>query len=388
MRLILFVVSPLLTFLYSCFDLRRRSAQLCVVLFFGLFGYCHSFEDVRADSRRKYETFTRYTPKSLGTIVEEYREGTRRDVYEQLLFSAVRRVTPNPHIMMMVVGLVAGYIYMLVLKRFMQDRAMNYDAAIVVLVLMMIIESNIALMGGIRNFTAFPLYIYSLLRLTLDNRRIWLVGLLLTPLIHFSYIIAVVVALVAWLVHLPRTLLHYLAITACLASLLLDTSSYVGAIELFTRGIDNAAIAERVTNYGSSDTEAHFNRSLTTRLLRLNNQLSALYIVALLIYLRGHATTLRTTPYIEKIYPLLLLFVSFSFALTPFSVVGQRYIYIAMVLLYLYLLNLYQHNRSAPLRRFILVMPFIFALHIAWTLYNCYCVTGWGIYLLPLPLLI
>ena len=265
---------------------------------------------------------------------------------------------------------------------------MNYDAAIMVLVLMMIIESNIALMGGIRNFTAFPLYIYSLLRLTLDNRRIWLVGLLLTPLIHFSYIIAVVVALVAWLVRLPRTLLHYLAITACLASLLLDTSSYIGAIELFTSGIDNAAIAERVTNYGSSDTEAHFNRSLTTRLLRLNNQLSALYIVTLLIYLRRHATTLCTTPYTEKIYPLLLLFVAFSFALTPFSVVGQRYIYIAMVLLYLYLLNLYQLNRSAPLRRFILVMPFIFALHIAWTLYNCYCVTGWSIYLLPLPLLI
>ncbi|MBQ5710934.1 MAG: hypothetical protein IIV76_05955, partial [Alistipes sp.] len=143
-----------MTFLYSCFDLRKRTAQIVFVLFFGLFGYCHTFEDSRADSFRKYESFSNYAAEEYGDIYDNFRAGEEKDIYEDLLFSTLKLFTDNPHIMMMVVGLVAGIFYMLVTKRFLEDRVMEYTWPIAILVIMFIFNLNIPQLGGIRSFTA------------------------------------------------------------------------------------------------------------------------------------------------------------------------------------------------------------------------------------------
>lgn len=389
MRFVFFILSPFLTFLYSCFDLQKRSSQIVFVLFFALFGYCHTFEDMRADSYRKYGSFLQYsTMRSMNDIVEDFRDGEIKDVYEEVLFSTVRRVSNNPNIMMMVVGLFGGFFYMLVIKRFLQDRHMHYSLPIIILLLFMLMESNIPLMGGIRNFSAFPLFIYSLIKVLIDNRKWWVVGLLLTPFIHFGYIVAVVAALVIWLVRIPNVVLHYIAIVACVLSIFMDTSSYGTAVEVFVDTVDNEAIAGRISNYGDKYTDIHFNKSLTSRLTRINNQLSALFVALFLVYVRRNHKTLRHTNYEQRIYKVLLFFISVCFALISFSVVGQRYVYIAMVLMYLYMFNLYQQNPTSAVRGFICSMPIVYILHIAWTVYNCYCNVGIDILYKPLPFLL
>ena len=75
MHLIFYIISPFLTFLYSCFDLRKRTAQISFVLFLGRFGYCHTFEDSRADSFRKYESFSNYAAEEYGDIYDNFRAG-------------------------------------------------------------------------------------------------------------------------------------------------------------------------------------------------------------------------------------------------------------------------------------------------------------------------
>jgi hypothetical protein len=89
-----------------------------------------------------------------------------------------------------------------------------------------------------------------------------------------------------------------------------------------------------------------------------------------------------------QLYKVLLFFISVSFALISFSVVGQRYVYIAMVLMYLYMFNLYQQNPTSAVRGFICSMPIVYILHIAWTVYNCYCNVGIDILYKPLPFLL
>ena len=387
MHLIFFILSPFLTFLYSCFDLRKRTAQIVFVLFFGLFGYCHTFEDMRADSYRKYEAFSDYATEEYDDIYANFRAGEQKDIFEDLLFSTTKLFTNNPHVMMMIVGLFGGFFYMLVVKRFLEDKHMEYTLPIAILLLFLVMESNIPIMGGIRNFSAFPLFIYSTIRLLIDNKRIWILGLLLTPLIHFGYVIAVVATIVIWLIKIPNGLMHYTAVIVCVGSIFLNTSSYDSLIEATVGNIDNETIADRVYNYGEEDTEEHFNESLTTRLVRVNNQIGALFIATLLIYLRRNRERLLASPYTEKIYHYLLFFIIISYTLISFSVVGQRYVYIAFVLLYFLLLNIYQEHRNSAIRIFIYVMPFVFGIHILWTLYNCYCNTGLDIYYQPLPLL-
>ncbi|MBR4963908.1 MAG: EpsG family protein [Alistipes sp.] len=387
MSLVFFILAPFLTFIASCTNLERRANQIVFVLFFALFGYCHTFEDTRADSYRKYIKFNNYTTQDVGSIIGDFTDGDTKDIFEELLFSVTKSLTDNPHILMMLVGLFGGFFYMLVVKRFLEDKKTRYTVPIAILLGFMIIESNIPLMGGIRNFCAFPLFMYSMIRVLIDGKRIWLIGLLLTPLIHFGYIIAVAAALLIWLINIPTKLLHYLAVIACVASLFMTTSSYISAIDVFADVMDNEAIVDRVSNYGDEATEEHFNESLTTRLIKINNQISACFIALLLIYIRRNRERFITTEYLTKMYRYLLFFIALSFATISFSVVGQRYVYIAMILLYFMLLNIYQNNSESRIATFIKAMPVVYILHILWTAYNCYCNTGFDIYWMPMPFL-
>jgi hypothetical protein len=168
----------------------------------------------------------------------------------------------------------------------------------------------------------------------------------------------------------------------------MDTSSYSGALDMMLGSVDNEAIESRLMNYGDEDTDLEFNKSLTTRLIRLNNQASAIFFVLLLIYIRRNWSSFHTTRYTERLYNVLLFFVIVSYALISYSVVGQRFVHIAMLLLYMFLLNLFQDNRNTSIKVFIYLMPIVFSLHIMWIIYNCYCNTGLDIYYQPLPMLL
>lgn len=386
--LILFPLTPFISFLISCFNIRNRLNSFVFILFFALFGYCHTFEDVRADSYRKYLLFNNYSEKEYIDIYQEYVNGETKDVYEDILFNIVKSFSDNPHIMMMIVGVFGGFFYLLVVKRFVRDLKINYTLPIIILLIFMIIESNISLMGGIRNFCAFPLFMYSLIRVLIDDKKKWIIGLLLTPLIHFGYLIAVIAVLVIWIVKIPQSILHYLAIIACALSLFLETSSYTNIIGQVMLGFENEAIENRIDSYNDEYKEAHFNQSLTTKLTRVNNKIGACFIILLLIYLKNKKYVLRMTEYDNKLYTLLLFFTAFAYSLISFSVVGQRFVYITMVLLYMFLLNMYQKNRNTSITRFIYFMPFVFIIHIAWTLYNCYSVVGMDIFYQPLVFLL
>jgi hypothetical protein len=166
------------------------------VLFFALFGYCHTFTDIRSDSYRKYLSFDTYQAESIKDITTDFLNGEHKDIYENILFSLLKSVTDNPHIMMMVVGLIGGIFTMLLFKRFLEDKRIGMTIPIAILIMMLFIEVNPILMGGIRNFTAISLFLYSLIRLVIDNKRWWVIGILLTPLIHFGWIVASVAAII------------------------------------------------------------------------------------------------------------------------------------------------------------------------------------------------
>ena len=386
--LLLFIFAPFLAFVRSVTRLNKSSARWVFVLFFALFGYCHTFTDIRADSYRKQLSFNAYTPESINKIAGKFSRGEQKDIYESLLFSSVKQLSNNPRVMMMMVGLVGGWLYMLVVRRFLEDCARPLSTPILILIAMLVIESNIAVMGGIRNFTAFPLFLYSLIRLVIDKRWWWIIGLIITPLIHFGWVVASIVAIIAWLVPLRKRVLHYVAIVVCAASLFLDTSSYGSALSIVTSRLDNESITTRLESYSDEDVDQEFNRSLTTRLVRLNNKIGTCFVILLLVYLRSRRRRLISDSYVERIYRLLLWFTILGYAFMAFSVVGQRYVYVAIALIYILLANIWQRSRDRGIGRFIYALPLLFCIHILWTLYNCYCNTGWEIFALPLPVIV
>lgn len=391
MLLLFFILFPFLAFVYSCTNLRSRINQVIFVMFFGLFGYCHTFADHRADAFRKHEAFLSFDIRSYSEVLKLFSEGEIKDVFESLLYVFVKSFTDDPHVMMAIVGMIGGFFYMLVVKRFMEDRKEPYSLPIIILLLFVVIESNIVVMGGIRYFVAFPVFMYSTIRFLIDRKKQWIIGVFLTPLIHFSYIIVVPIVLLVWLIKLPNSILNYLAIAICAMSLFMDTSSYAGAINTFVEMAmeDNEAISDRVESYSEYSTMLHFERSLTTRLIRINNKIGTCFIILFLLFMWRRKHFLNMSDYDKNIYNITLVFLIVSYALISFSVVGQRFVYISMVLLYFLMLNIYQRNmRDNAIRILIYAMPIVYSLHIAWFFYNCYCNTGLGIFIKPLPILL
>ena len=134
--ILLFPLFPFLVFVYSICNLRNICNQIIFVCFFCIFGYCHTFTDIRADSYRKYVYFNNFNRYDVTEIYDALTSGEIKDVYEQLLFNWVKGFTDNPHIMMMIVGLVGGFLYLLVIKRFLHDnhRGLTFPVFILLIV--------------------------------------------------------------------------------------------------------------------------------------------------------------------------------------------------------------------------------------------------------------
>lgn len=386
--LILFPFLPFLSFLIACANLKGRVNGIVFVLFYGLFGYCHTFEDIRVDSYRKMLEFGSSTHTSFNDIMREYLDGDKMDIYQTWLFSQISVYTNNPNIMMMVVGLIGGFFCLQLLRRIQNDYGGPLNMFICILIILMSIPISPVQMGGIRWFTGLSLFAYSVLRFVIDKKNIWIIPILCTPLIHYGFFIFVVSVIIVRIFPFKHNLFYWPVIVVCTASLFLNTSSWSGATNNLDTFIENDAISYRANHYADSETDADFNESLTNRILSIQNKIVACYIVILLINLRYRWHTLNISNYSQRVYNYTLFFLLVGFTFITFSVVGQRYLYLALILLGHCLLNLYKENNNSFIKFYISIIPIVFIGYIAWTIYNSYISTGINIYIKTLPQLL
>lgn len=388
LALVIFPFAPFLSFLMACLNLREKANGVVFVLFYALFGFCHSFEDIRADSFRKAVNFKEHFSYSLSDILEQYSNGEIMDIYETTLFSYLRHFTDDPHIMMMVVGFIGGFFTLLLLKRIANDAKINYSVYITILIFLIIMRVSPVQMGGIRNFTALAIFAYSVIRFIIDRRNIWILGIIAAPLIHFGFIVYSIGAIIFRIFPINWNKMLWPTIVVCIASLFLDTSSWSNIMGWADQYIYNEAIGDRTDLYTDIDVNAEFDKSLTTKFLDIQNKISACFTIFLLLYLKKRRTIINAHSYSSNILNLTLFFIFIGYIFISLSVVGQRYLELGIILLYMSLISIYQIDRSKNIKLLIIATPFAYSIHIAWTIYNCYCNTGLGIYFLPLPALI
>ena len=383
-----FFFFPFLAFISACRSLQNRWNGIVFVLFFGLFGYTHAFTDIRADSYRKFLYYNSFSISSFSEIWEQYTSGNIKDIFEGTLFVLLKSWTDDPHVMMMVVGLIGGLFYYLAVRRFISDNVYGNTYSLYILLIFVIIASNIAIMGGIRNFVAFPIFTYSAIRFLVDKNNRWFWGLLICPLIHFSFIVYVAGAIFIKFVRIPKTALFWAVIVACTASVFLNTGTWSKVIGSATTYVSNESMSNRIEHYADEDTEEHFSASLTTQILRIQNRIGAFFVIVFLFYVKRNWKKLNIDKYTDRLYRLLLFWLFFGYLFISFSVVGQRYLPFGMIMLYFFMLNLYVRNKNSGIKSFIYSMPVVFIGNIAWFVYNCYCNTLLALYYAPLPVLL
>lgn len=115
------------------------------------------------------------------------------DLYQQLITWAIAKVTDNGHVLFTLFAIIYGYFYSKNIWYILEKLPKNIPKQFFILITLFFLISPIYFINGARMWTALHVYVYAFMPYLLekDKKRLWL--LLLTPLIHFSYLYVMVI---------------------------------------------------------------------------------------------------------------------------------------------------------------------------------------------------
>lgn len=210
--LITFFFQPLLSSFYSISRWWEKGAQINIILFTGLVGFIAYPVNSGLDL---YYYLTYY--------IHGYERESPMDFYVTFLRDIVFQFTHNSHIFMGIVGIILGYFVSKSLTRFPRSKSRIIGCILVFLFLSIF---ALYMIGGIRFVTAFYVFFYGIVSYIQTDKIKYLFIACLSPLIHYTFIIAIMVFLFSVLMRKHRQILHILIISSFVFSFLPASISY------------------------------------------------------------------------------------------------------------------------------------------------------------------
>lgn len=206
-KLILFFFSPILSVIYSVKNLSSKSSFYIIFLFCLLFGLAFTVSNFRSELsidgisyRMIFEEWTNYSWKDYIIAFKEYisfETGTR-DFYVESISFFVSRITTNYHFLFMTLAAVFAY-FQLKTLRFLTSNS-NFNNGIICLILVFFFLWNqIFNINGCRFWTAAWIGVYSAFQIFGNGRYKYLILALITPFVHGSFWIFVIIITLALL---------------------------------------------------------------------------------------------------------------------------------------------------------------------------------------------
>lgn len=375
----LLFILPVAGFLTSLFNIKSKSSAIVYVSFATLFGYAVSFLDSGADSYRYAEAFNRLdNTLDYDIIVQLYLSGELRDLYRLLLFYFVSLFSNNPKVMYAFAGFVYGIFSYLSLLIFVRERGSNWDRYVLVLALVFYSYISLSNINGFRFNTASLVLFYSLYNFFIQKKTAWAVGIIITPLFHYGFVLVVPVLLLYKFVH-PRLytsnavkpVLFYTFVITFFASWFLKINSINLGFLTQTDVLSNA-VGNRL-NYVNSDDVTDIVNSRTSNSLFLGvqnyfNIAIKIYVFFSILYLNKLLKKMKGNTKIEytNLFAFVLFFFSFAFIANSFPS-GGRFMSFALLFLALCLVKFYSIYKSAEIKKIIFIALPVFSFKILFT---------------------
>lgn len=195
-KLLLFLICPFLSFLYSLRNIHTRSTYKVIFYFTIFFGLCMVFnKDVRNDGKFHAYEFQKYEQKDFSQYEREVKsffskenEEEIKDIFNISIMYVVSRVTDNFHIYFFVIAIFYALLFMRVLKLFTTEEKFDKSwASYILLYIFFIFQFNC--INGVRFGLAAWIGIYCIFKIFRDKDKHYFLFALLTPLIHASFVI-------------------------------------------------------------------------------------------------------------------------------------------------------------------------------------------------------
>ena len=207
-KIILFIVSPFFSFLYSLGSLKTKSSYVVMFLFFLFFGLCFTVGTDRDEQsndavsyRQQFERYIRWDQAEYNAQVYEYvtfsgNEGNK-DLFFTTLAFGVSRLTDNYHILFFFCAAIFGFFTLRCLRYLTLNE--HFKTSLLCFLLFLLFTFNqIYNINGVRFWTAAWVGVYCIFKIVIDKNYRYYFLLALTPLIHVAFFVFVAVFLLCY----------------------------------------------------------------------------------------------------------------------------------------------------------------------------------------------
>lgn len=366
MPILLFLINPLWAFLKAMKNLLDRNALIVFVLFYALYGYAISFELTTADSYRIGARFCQ-TDFSWWLVWQMYEAGALTDVYLIFVFSVLKPFTDNPKILYGIFGLVMGIFAGLSIRQLYTVWEGKHDRFFYLLVLFYFLEISFFNLQTTRFFTATSLFSYFVIQYLYFGQKKAFWGLFIAPLIHFSYIVAVVAFIVynygvKWF---SSTKLCYWIMAMSFAMFMAMPQSAIDDImggEEDSELLSNSyAINKKFNSYSratdkvadvSYNKEVSAYRQANSAYKKAFSYINKIGMFLLLTALYRRRNSIIQTEKQKKLFNYVLYFYAVSYIASAFFSSGGRFTRLACMLFIFWFLTIFQNNNNYITRRY------------------------------------
>lgn len=191
---LIFFIWPLLGLLVSIRKFYLKSAGICIVLFYGIFGYTILFNESNDSTRHKTE-FESIALKPFSDffqiIFDLFSSDGKPDFFMNFVAFLVSRLTDDYHLYFMLLAVLIGSMLVLNFKVFYKSYQENKNkAALLFIIFFLVILPPVRIMS-FRHYFALLVFVYGLYHYFLTDKKYYLVLLTSVIFIHFGFLMIV-----------------------------------------------------------------------------------------------------------------------------------------------------------------------------------------------------
>ena len=373
----LFFVWPFAAFLLSLKQLNKKSSAIVFILFCWLYGYSFTFVNTSADSFRIALTFVNFEFNSLQDIYFVYIDGGTTDIYRYLVYGITKIYTDNPKFLYSFFGLTFGVFWYFAALIFIKEKGKYTGFYIGILFAIFILINPITYVNGARFNTAMWVFFCAAYNVLILNKKSWVFGLLITPLIHFSFLFALPVIFLYYFfqkitynkkrVYLWVYILFIL--TFCI-SWVLDTNTI--KLDFVGDGL-SSSISNKVSAYNSNEmTEVYRKRGSNSLFLKVSRSFGAAskinFFLLILLIQYQLKSVYSGKKKVNQLLSFVMIFYSFSYVASLIPS-GARFVAIANMFALLLLLNTIKLHSGRLMKILIFLLLATFSFRILFQVY-------------------
>lgn len=376
-KILLFLLSPVLGLLCSLKSLNTKSTHLIIFLFCLTFGVAFTVTNIRTDGSIDGITyraeFEEYGKESASTFVDDFEryidfEDGDQDFYFKTLTFAVSRFSSNYHVFFLFVALIFAFFQLKTLKFFTSHD--NFSNSLFCLILFFLFTWNqIFNINGLRFWTAAWIAVYSCFQLLVNKNKAYLLLAMLTPFVHGSYFLYLIVLVIYYLFgkfEKPWTVLFLCSFIVSTVAVEITRDAAVFLPDIFSKKIDFYTDSSYITETGSGSGFWFIDRFFQT--------LSFIYINIMTLILLFKNKQCPKSDQNRPLLRFLVIWMCFSNIFMPVPSVGGRFIQLSYPIIAYLWLSYFSNKRYST---FIYLLPFIW-------LMNIYYMIGHYMYVLDL----